>query len=75
MEFESLSIKISDLPKEISVSVPVSLTNEQLLEIVEDLRGQILYNSRNDEETSTPPEVNVTVVEKLLSSVIFRASV
>ncbi len=74
MEFESLSIKISDLPKEISVSVPAVLTEEQLKEIVEDLRGQILYNSRN-EESETVPELNVTVIEKHPSSVVFRASV
>lgn len=75
MEFESLGIKISDLPKEISVSVPTSLTEEQLNEIVEDLRGQILYNSRHEEEMATQPELNVTVVEQRPSSVVLRASV
>lgn len=74
MEFESLNIKISDLPKDISVSVPAPLSDVQLNEIVADLRGQILYNSRH-EEGSTPAELSVTVVEQNPSSVTFRATI
>lgn len=73
MEFESLNIKISDLPKEISVSVRKALTDDQLKEIAEDLRSQILYNSRND-DTENLPELNVTIVDKQLPFVIFKAS-
>lgn len=73
MEFESLNIKISDLPKEISVSVSKTMTDEQLKEIAEDLRSQILYNSRN-EDIESPSELNVTVVDKQLPVVIFKAT-
>ncbi len=73
MEFESLNIKISDLPKEISVSVPKAMTDEQLKEIAEDLRSQILYNSRNEDIEATP-ELSVIVVDKQLPVVIFKAS-
>ncbi|CAN5417542.1 hypothetical protein BH10BDE1_BH10BDE1_27990 [soil metagenome] len=75
MEFETLAIKISDLPKEISVSVAESLTDEQLLEVLQDLRGQIIYNSRHEEQAEPLPDVTVTVLEKSQSTVVLRASI
>lgn len=74
MEFEALEIKIADLPKEISISVPAAATDDQIKEIVEDLRSQILYNSRLEDDAAQP-NLNVTVLERQASLLKLRATV
>lgn len=74
MEIKPFLTKISDLPTEISISVDSGLSREKLEEIAEDLKSQILYNSRNDED-EVLPDLKLSVITQSAESIVFKASI
>ncbi len=52
MEIESFQLKIQDLPKEVDIRIPDNSTDEEVAQMIEDLKSQVVYNSRFNEDPS-----------------------
>lgn len=63
MELESFTLRINDLPKVIEVRIPDGATEETVQQIIEDVKTEVIYNSRYGEESDSR-EPRIEIVER-----------
>jgi hypothetical protein len=59
MELNSFDLKLNDLPAEVEVSIPTDMSEKDFRQMLEDLKAQVSYNSRFEEDVPRQPSVQV----------------
>jgi hypothetical protein len=64
MILKPFDLKIQDLPKELEIEVSSSASAEEIDEVVESVKSQVIYNSRGSEEEKALPIPNVEILRR-----------
>lgn len=73
MELESFDLKVSDLPREVEIRVPDGANDETVRQMIDDLKSEVMYNSRYNEETQNR-ELKIEIVGRTGQLVKLRIS-
>jgi len=73
MEMASFDLKINDLPKEIEIRIPDGANDEIIRQVIEDLKSEVIYNSRYNEENEGR-EPKIEIVNKSANFITIRIS-
>ncbi len=72
MILEGITLKVSDLPKELVVEIPDGASDSEVERVKESLRSQVAYNSRIEDQEDSVPEIKVIELERKTNTVKLR---
>ena len=73
MELNTFDLKIKDLPREVDITVPEAASDNDVHQMIEDLKAQLIYNSRYADE-SPDRDLKIEIIQRSGSKVKLKIS-